>query len=111
MLITLTRFKIAVIIWVSEKKKQAKGLKMEIEYTIKTKILDKDKLVYVDVPLEHLENEDQTISAFIIDFMERYMFDHYCSCSFNESQNHCDCDCGDWDYDYVVVKRECLDEQ
>lgn len=78
-----------------------------LNVTIETEILDKKE--EIEIPIEvnkDLLEDDISIASFIIEYMENYMQDNYCSCSFNESQNHCDCGCGDWGYDYEIINIE-----
>lgn len=76
---------------------------------IKTNILNEEKHIGIQINVfKELFEEDKTISEYIIEYMEDYLQENYCCCSFNESQNHCDCGCGcgDWGYDFDIVSIE-----
>lgn len=76
-----------------------------LNITIKTEILHKQELITVPVGVvKDLLEDDSSIANYINEYMEDYMRDNYCSCSFNESKNHCDCGCGDWNYDYDIIE-------
>ena len=78
-----------------------------LNITIRTEILGEkeDIEILISVKKDLLE-DDNSIASYIYDYMENYMQDNYCSCSFNESQNHCDCDCGDWTGEYDIIEIE-----
>lgn len=78
-----------------------------LNITIETEILDKKEEISISINVNRdLLEDDISIASFIIKYMETYMQDNYCDCSFNESQNYCDCGCGDWGYDYNIISME-----
>ena len=78
-----------------------------LNITIRTEILDKKEEIEICIDVvKDLHEDDRTINDYIIEYMETYMQDNYCSCSFNESQNYCDCGCGDWGYNYEIINIE-----
>jgi len=53
--------------------------------------------------IKDLKEPDFTIDDYINNYIEEYLVDNYCSCSFNEGQNYCDCGCAEWDSEYKIA--------
>lgn len=78
-----------------------------LNITIRTEILDKKEEIDIQISvMNELCKDDVSIDNYITEYMENYMQENYCSCSFNEGQNHCDCGCGEWGYDYDIINIE-----
>ena len=77
---------------------------MRINYTVSVEInASKEEL---DFDFDIKEIEEDGIYLIMDNAIENHIQEHYCTCSFNESQNYCDCDN---DYNgYEITKREVL---
>lgn len=76
----------------------------DLNITIKTKVIEKIEEIEIVISVyQDLYKKDKGLNELICEYMEDYMYDKYCSCSFNESKNYCDCGCGDWGYEFDIV--------